>query len=467
MLLVEDEALIAMDLAVELEGAGLRVVGPSGSLAHGLELVDGNRVDVALLDINLRGERVFAIADALLERGVPMVFLSGENESSLPERLRHIEIVSKPADTTALAARVRALVVRSADEALPGAGTSPGVFVRDTVSAFLADSDLPVSFAGVAAGEPLLYVNRAFEALTGQPAADCVGLNCRFLQGPDTDASAVARVREGIDAREFRLTALRNHRADGTAFTNGLLVGPVNGADGTALALVGMQWDVGETIERRRARLEEAHWESAGPSVRLDHFERLVHMTLEASRERDPGADPTAFVERLAALAHPHQYPPHDRLPNWTRADSLLAFLIRPYRPGPLDGLRVEEDTGVVAVDVAYALSLAVHALARATWGLSTPRDRAEPDTGPGIDPDVSCRLTAFREEPVLEVRWRVASPRAAASGPAASRARAGLDVVAELLARLDGTFEFELDRAGLDALLRLPNRPYDVLDGS
>ena len=323
--------------------------------------------------------------------------------------------------------------------------------------AFLERADLALAFADPGPGEPLTYVNPAFERLTGHDAADCVGRNCRFLQGPDTDPAAVARVRDGIDAGEYRLTALRNHRADRSAFTNGLLVGPLNGADGRTLALFGAQWDVGETFARRRARLGEAHWESAGPSVRVDRFERLVHLALDASRERDPNASPMAFVERLVALSRPHQYPPDDRLPNWTRADSLLEFLVRPCGQWLVESLRFEGVADIVVVDLAYALSLAVQALARATR--DRPGAHAQRDP---VDLDVSCRSMARRGEPMLELRWRAAAPSGA--DPAPARARTGLDVAAELVERLGGTFEFELERARLDATLRLPNRPYGAL---
>ena len=113
VLVVEDEALIAMSLAFELEGAGLHVLGPGATLARGLELIRGVRVDAALLDINLGGERSWPIADALLERGVPVLFLSGEERRSLPERLRGIEMVTKPVDPTTLVSRVRAMVASS------------------------------------------------------------------------------------------------------------------------------------------------------------------------------------------------------------------------------------------------------------------------------------------------------------------------------------------------------------------
>src|SRR4051794_18564375 len=79
LLVVEDEYLIAASLARELEGRGAEVVGPAGSVRDALALVEaeGDRLDGAVLDINLRDERVYPVADALVARGVPFIFLTG------------------------------------------------------------------------------------------------------------------------------------------------------------------------------------------------------------------------------------------------------------------------------------------------------------------------------------------------------------------------------------------------------
>ncbi len=67
LLVVEDEYAIATDLARTLEGRGVEVVGPAGSVEDALELVEteGGRLDGAVLDINLHDERAYPIADAL------------------------------------------------------------------------------------------------------------------------------------------------------------------------------------------------------------------------------------------------------------------------------------------------------------------------------------------------------------------------------------------------------------------
>jgi len=71
---------------------------------------------------------------------------------------------------------------------------------------------------------PITYVNSAFEALTLYSRRYAVGRNCRFLQGPETEERHVTRIRDGLKSeQEFEVT-LTNHRADGSAFRNQLLI---------------------------------------------------------------------------------------------------------------------------------------------------------------------------------------------------------------------------------------------------
>jgi diguanylate cyclase (GGDEF)-like protein/PAS domain S-box-containing protein len=76
---------------------------------------------------------------------------------------------------------------------------------------------------------PLVYVNPAFERLTGWPADDALGRNPRFLQGPETDPIALGQLREAVNqGRECRVS-LRNYKRDGTPFWNDLTITPVPG----------------------------------------------------------------------------------------------------------------------------------------------------------------------------------------------------------------------------------------------
>jgi CheY-like chemotaxis protein len=78
ILVVEDEYFIADDMAKALEQLGADVVGPARNQGEALALLSsGEGIDAAVHDINLRGLTVFPIADALIEQGVPFVFVAG------------------------------------------------------------------------------------------------------------------------------------------------------------------------------------------------------------------------------------------------------------------------------------------------------------------------------------------------------------------------------------------------------
>ena len=77
VLLVEDEALVAIDLEMTLKAAGAVVVGPFLRLAPALKAAAGESFDVAILDVVLGREKSYPLADLLAERGVPLVFHSG------------------------------------------------------------------------------------------------------------------------------------------------------------------------------------------------------------------------------------------------------------------------------------------------------------------------------------------------------------------------------------------------------
>jgi len=119
ILLVEDEAITAIDMRNVLEMAGATIIGPAYSLGQGFHLLDGARVDCAVLDINLNSLVVFGLADALADRNVPIVFLSGETLDAAPPRHRAGRLVRKPFTASALIHAVRAAVTEKRAPAAP------------------------------------------------------------------------------------------------------------------------------------------------------------------------------------------------------------------------------------------------------------------------------------------------------------------------------------------------------------
>jgi CheY-like chemotaxis protein len=96
VLVVEDEALIAMDLQSLLEEAGYRVLGPANSTTSALALLDNDEPDVALLDVNLGRSDVFGVANVLAERRTQVIFLTGHSAQKLPPDHRHRPLLAKP-----------------------------------------------------------------------------------------------------------------------------------------------------------------------------------------------------------------------------------------------------------------------------------------------------------------------------------------------------------------------------------
>ena len=97
ILVVENETLITMDLESTLLQRGNEVVGPFATVDEALRAVAAERaVAGAILDINLGDEKAFPVADALADRGVPFVFLTGYEREILPARHRDRPAATKP-----------------------------------------------------------------------------------------------------------------------------------------------------------------------------------------------------------------------------------------------------------------------------------------------------------------------------------------------------------------------------------
>jgi PAS domain S-box-containing protein len=95
---------------------------------------------------------------------------------------------------------------------------------------------------------PVVYVNPAFEKLTGYRSADIVGKNCRLLQGRDTDPAAVRTLREAVRAgRALHGLRIRNYRKDGSAFWNSVSVEPICDDSGRPTHFVGVLSEISDT----------------------------------------------------------------------------------------------------------------------------------------------------------------------------------------------------------------------------
>lgn len=108
VLIVEDEYELADELRVELARAGATVIGPIGHLSGAIALTARERdIDVAVLDVNLRGETVYPLVDLLAERGIAVVFATGYDSFSIAARYAHISTCVKPVRLDALVEAIR------------------------------------------------------------------------------------------------------------------------------------------------------------------------------------------------------------------------------------------------------------------------------------------------------------------------------------------------------------------------
>jgi ActR/RegA family two-component response regulator len=104
LLVVEDDYLIAQDMRRSLEREGAVVVGPVPSVEKALSLIGSDpALRAAVVDVNLNGEKSFAVASALEQRRIPFIFATGYNAADIPPEWSHVVRLEKPVEVAAVA----------------------------------------------------------------------------------------------------------------------------------------------------------------------------------------------------------------------------------------------------------------------------------------------------------------------------------------------------------------------------
>jgi len=175
------------------------------------------------------------------------------------------------------------------------------------------------------ADNPLVWVNDAFTRETGYPADEAIGRNCRFLQGPDTDPAAVARIAVALSTPRPITEVLLNYRRDGSSFWNEVSISPIFDADGRLSNFVGVQSDVTDRVlaeeasrearelargafdAEREARIaaEQAQAEAQAASREAERAQRILGLLAEATTLMAATLDVQEALARLAALLVP------------------------------------------------------------------------------------------------------------------------------------------------------------------
>lgn len=103
ILVAEDEPLAALEITEILSEAGLQVVGPATTVREAMELGRGAAIVGGVLDVNLKGDLIFPVADLLSSRGAPVLLVTGyDTDTILPERYRGLCVLRKPIDRNQL-----------------------------------------------------------------------------------------------------------------------------------------------------------------------------------------------------------------------------------------------------------------------------------------------------------------------------------------------------------------------------
>jgi CheY-like chemotaxis protein len=114
VLIAEDEYSLAEMLVEEFAKLGVETIGPASTVKRALDLVEhSGPLDAAVLDVKLRNEMIFPVADALRARGVPFFFATGYSQKIIPDRYKDVVRYEKPFDVAEVARVVAQISVGS------------------------------------------------------------------------------------------------------------------------------------------------------------------------------------------------------------------------------------------------------------------------------------------------------------------------------------------------------------------
>lgn len=113
ILVVEDDTLIALSIEEALQDLGCSVIGPVAKLDVALRLANDEMLDAAVLDVTVRGGRIFPVAERLLARGIAFALASGYGDWALPEAFRNQPRLTKPFTIQELESCVQTLCSKS------------------------------------------------------------------------------------------------------------------------------------------------------------------------------------------------------------------------------------------------------------------------------------------------------------------------------------------------------------------
>lgn len=270
------------------------------------ERVETDEIDCVVTDHAESGFDGLALLESIRRSRpqLPVVVVPDVSEGSIARRV-------VAADATAYVPRASEdaleLVVEAIEDAVPEPAEKGPVRmpINDrtaTEEQRLKERALDEAPVGITIGDatvpdkPLIYVNDSFVEMTGYDKEAAIGVNCRFLQGEETDAETTLQLREAVQDQEPAAVELLNYRADGSTFWNNLEISPIRDEDGEVTNFVGFQQDITERKEAEAAIRRERE------TLRrlLDRVEGLVSDVTEILVRADSRADIDRMtVERI------------------------------------------------------------------------------------------------------------------------------------------------------------------------
>jgi PAS domain S-box-containing protein len=259
---------------------------------------------------------------------------------------------------------------------------------------------------------PVVLANQAFLDLTGYPAAEVIGRNCRFLQGAETAADDIDRLRIALARGDDHVEVeILNYRKDGSSFWNQLAINAVRDNRGVLLYHLGSQKDV--SARRYAEQLEASERRLL---MEIDHRAMnalaLVQSIISLSCAESADGFTKTVAGRVAALARAHRLLAEQR---WTHVD-LLHLIDAPKRHDVDTRFTVSGTAAHLRAHVVQPLALVLHEMqsnAVAHGGLST-------DTGKVV-------LSWETDGPTLALCWHEEGPTVI--GPF-KRGKFGLQIV-------------------------------------
>lgn len=185
------------------------------------------------------------------------------------------------------------------------AGLGPAAGQDDVFFAAVAQAGLPMVVTDPRRTDnPIVFANPAFLRMTGYRAEEVLGRNCRFIQGPDTDAAAIRELRRAVRERVPVTVELVNYRRDGTPFWNALFVSPVFDRGGELLYFFGSQLDVtgqraAEAALRRSQKLEAVGQLTSGIAHDFNNLLMVVAGNIELMEKADRAEKRERFASRI------------------------------------------------------------------------------------------------------------------------------------------------------------------------